>query len=173
MSTTVDEAAHESHRDARRGRLGRRLTVAALVAFLIAGVAGWWGPRTATLRTDAGPIELAVTYPRVSRGGLPAEWRVTVTRTDGAPLGPELVVHNPSSYLATFDQNALEPTPAESWTSDGRTYWSFDVPDGVSSFTIELDARVQPDAMWRRRGRTGARVGDASAVATYTTWVLP
>jgi len=170
---TVDEESHESHDQARRGRAGRRAMVAVIAVFVVIGIAGWWGPRQATATHTSGQVRLEVSYPRITRGGLPGEWRVIVTRPDRTSLGGQLVMSNPLRYLATFDQHGVDPTPAESWVSGDRLFWQFDVPDDVVRFEVSLDGRVQPGVNWRRSGETTVTLtGDAASVA-YATWVMP
>ena len=109
----------------------------------------------------------------MSRGGLPAEWGVTVTRLDGGPLVGPLIVSHELDYYRTFEQHAVDPTPAASWTSDGRLYWELDVPDGVRRFTVSFDGRVQPNANWRRTGDLTVEIDGEQLTVEYTTWLFP
>lgn len=172
-SDTVRSAAMQSEGLAARGRSWRRIAIAVAATFVIAGLLNVWGPRQHTARVDGERHQLTVTSPSVSRGGLAASWAATVRRHDGGALGDELEIVVDQSYLAIFDQNAIDPTPAEAWTEAGSVHWLFELPEDVTEFRVELDARIQPNSRWRHRASTTVTVGGESITAHYTTWLVP
>ena len=62
---------------------GRRVSIAALLVFVVAGLAGFLGVRTATSTATEGAYELSVSYASIARAGLDVPWQVTVTREGG------------------------------------------------------------------------------------------
>lgn len=172
-SDTVRSAAMQTEARAARGRSWRRVAIAVATVFVVAGLFNVWGPRQHTARVDGERHQLTVTSPSVSRGGLAASWALTVRRHDDGPLGRQLEVVVDQSYLAIFDQHALDPTPAETWTQAGTVHWLYDLPNDVTEFRVELDVRIQPDSRWRHRGSTTVHVGGESITAHYTTWLVP
>lgn len=170
---TVSTGSMQSLRAAERGRWWRRAAGLAIFVFVVAGLANVWGPRTEVVRSRGELHQIEVAAPRVTRGGLPAGWQLTVQRIDGAPLAREIDVEVDLRHLAIFDQHATDPTPAETWTDGDTVYWRFDVPDGITRFTVTIDGRIQPDMRWRRQGTTTVRIGDDTITAHSTTWLLP
>ena len=150
----------------------RRLFVAALCVFLLAGLLGLLGVRTATEQAEGGGYELAVRYARIARPGLSVPWAVTI-RHPGGFDGPVTLTTN-SSYFHLFDENAFEPEP-ESVTTDGElVFWEFTPPEQGDTMEVSLDTRVGPNVQWGETGRT-AIVQDGRPVVEveYETWVLP
>jgi hypothetical protein len=79
-----------------------------------------------------------------------------------------------SWYLGMFDENGLEPEPAESFHTNDWTWWTFEVPEGSTEFELSFDARLEPSVQWGRQG-TAALVIDSVEVlsAQFATWVVP
>jgi hypothetical protein len=155
----------------RRARLGRRCVIAALSVLVLAGLLGLLGDRATTARTADERTALEVTWPAITRGGLPAPLQIEVQRTGG--FDGQVVIEVGSELLTIFDEHGLDPEPAAA-TSDGETVtWSFDPPDG-DRLTVEFDGRIEPgrfghvasSVVLRRRGDTPLRVAT-------TTWIVP
>jgi hypothetical protein len=158
---------------ARRARTGRRAFVVVLCLFLLAGLLGLLGVRTATVRAEGGGYEMEVRYARVTRPGLAVPWAVTIRRPGGF-AGP-VTVASTSSYFDLFDENAFEPEP-ESVTTDGeRVIWEFKVPEGGDTMEISLDTRTGPNVQWSGKRATTAILEGGRPVAQvrYETIVLP
>lgn len=150
----------------------RRLFVAALSLFLLAGLLGWLGVRTGTVQAEGGGYELEVRYPKVARPGLSVPWEVTI-RHPGGFDGPVTVATN-SSYFDLFDENSFDPDP-ESTTSDGeRIIWEFEPPDEGDTMDVSLDTRVGPNIQLGTSGRTEILdEGQPVVTVEYKTWIMP
>lgn len=156
----------------RRARTVRRAFFVALSAFLLAGVLGLLGVRTATVNAEGGGYELEVRYARVARPGLSVPWAVTI-RHPGGFDGPVTLATN-SSYFDLFDENSFDPDP-ESTTSDGeRMIWEFEPPESGDTMEVSLDTRGGPNIQWGTSG-TSAILEDGRPVVqvTYRTTILP
>ena len=158
----------------RRNRLGRRLFVVALVTFLGLGLVGLYGVRVTEARTTGGGYELTVTYASVSRPGLATPWSAEIRRPGG--FGDESIsLAVDAAYFDAFDENGLDPDPAESVNDGERTIWRFDPPPG-EVMTVSFDARLQPDVQLTRvKGRASVLDSSGAAVATvdFRTLVMP
>ena len=166
--------APQNLRAVRRGRLGRRVFVVALVVFLGLGMLGLYGVRTREAQATGGGYELTVTYTSVTRPGLATPWSAEIRRSGG--FGDELVsLAVSASYFDAFDENGLDPDPAESVNDGERTIWRFDPPPG-DVMTVSFDARLQPDIQLTRvKGSASVLDSSGAAVATveFRTLVLP
>ena len=80
-----------------------------------------------------------------------------------------------SSYFDAFDENGLDPDPAES-TSDGeRSIWKFEPPPG-DVMTVSFDARIEPGVQLTRvKGEVSVLDPSGADVVTadFRTLVLP
>lgn len=161
-------------RAVRRGRLGRRLFTAGLVVFLALGALGVYGVRTREVTAAGGGYRLTVTYTSVTRPGLATPWSVEIRRPGG--FGDELVtVAVASSYFDAFDENGLDPDPAEAFTDGKRTVWRFEPPPG-DVMTVSFDARIEPGVQLTTVKGTVAVLDPAGADAArarFRTLVLP
>ena len=99
-STAPDRVSEQK---LRRARLGRRILLGAMIAFVGLGLAGVLGQRTATVTARSNGYELAVTYGSVVRPGVPIRWNVNVHRDGGfqGPIDVEVSRH----YFDLFDTN--------------------------------------------------------------------
>ncbi|MFL5737037.1 MAG: hypothetical protein ACJ76P_06845, partial [Actinomycetota bacterium] len=79
----------------RRDRLGRRVMIAVLVAFVALGAADLLGSKTSVVSATGGGYTLTVTYPSVTRPGLPMRWEFEVRHPGG--------FSGPISIATTFD----------------------------------------------------------------------
>jgi hypothetical protein len=158
----------------RRGRLGRRLFTVSLVVFLGLGALGAYGVRTRESRATGGGYELVVTHTSITRPGLATPWSVEVRRPGG--FGDELVsLAVTASYFDAFDENGLDPDPAEAANDGERTIWRFEPPAG-DVLGVSFDARIEPGVQLARiKGRASVLgAGDVPVVSVdFRTLVLP
>ena len=155
----------------RRARLGRRIGVAALVAFVGLAAAEVLGPRTAEVSAAGGGHDLTVTYPAVTRPGLAIEYTILVRRSGG--FGGPVTVAVAGDYLALFDENGLDPDPASATATEDLVIWEFDPPPG-DSLLVSFDARVEPARQQGASGSTSVLVdGRAVVTVSYRTAVMP
>ncbi|MGH9264596.1 MAG: hypothetical protein ACRD1D_07885 [Acidimicrobiales bacterium] len=157
-----------------RARMGRRIFVTLLAAFLALGALGFYGVRTRTASASGGGYEVTVRYASVSRPGLATPWSVEISRPGGFPEGLTLAVT--SSYFDAFDENGFSPTPVEE-TDDGvRTVWQF-APSEADTIEVSLDARIEPGVQWETvKGRVevlSGPTGSAVVEVDFSTFVMP
>ncbi|HEX2698728.1 MAG TPA: hypothetical protein VHM89_00805 [Acidimicrobiales bacterium] len=157
---------------ARQARFARRIFIVVLCAFLLAGVLGMLGVRTATVHGEGGGYQLEVRYAKVARSGLSVPWVVTI-RHPGGFSGPVTLATN-SEYFDMLDENSFDPEP-ESTTSDGeRLIWQFQPPEGGDTMEVALDTRVGLNVQLGTTGTTEVLEGGAPvATVEYKTWIMP
>lgn len=174
-STTapIDFDQARQHRQEVRGRRWRRLAIAAAVALVALAVYGVAGPRQAAMSSTAGGYAVEVSYPSVTRGGMPARWSLEIARLDGSAIAGAVDVETTGSYLDQFDFQGLTPEPLDVASTAEAIHWRFD-PGEHSSLLVVLDVRVQPNVRWRHHASSVVSV-DGVVVATfeYSTLVLP
>lgn len=158
----------------RRDRVGRRLFVVALTIFLALGAFGVYGVRTRDIEATGGGYELTVHYTSVTRPGLATPWAVEVRRPGG--FGDELVeIAVTASYFDAFDENGLDPDPAESLNDGERTIWRFEPTEG-DTMAVSFDARIEPGVQLTRvKGSVSVldASGEDAVTADFSTLVLP
>jgi hypothetical protein len=169
-STTAPPDAEP--RRVRRRRTLRRVVVCLLSLFLLLGVLGVFGPRTAETSASGEGWEISVTYPRVTRPGLGARVSFEIRRPGGFDLPVVLAVE--SSYFDAFDESTLEPEPVESTADASRSIWTFASPTAGDTLTVDVSGRVEPGAQLEQlKGRASILVADRPAVSvrwkTFTT----
>ena len=74
IETAPDDDGHEAQ---RRGLVGRRLFLGALVIFVAAGLVGLLGVQSATVDGSDGPVSASVRFGRVGRGGVAVPFAIT------------------------------------------------------------------------------------------------
>ncbi len=157
-----------------RARLGRRIFVVALAAFLGLGALGFLGVRTTTVTAAGGGYEVAVTYASISRPGLATPWSFEVRRPGGFPDG--LTVAVTSAYFDAFDENGLGPAPEEERSDEERTIWTFG-PSASDTLTVSFDARIEPGVqLTTLKGELSVLSGGSGSRAVtvaFKTFVLP
>ena len=171
MSTTPAEVSLE-RLDA--ARWGRRAFFAALSAFLLLGLLGAFGVRTREVRAEGGGYELSVRHARVTRGGLATPWAVEVTRPGGLAVST-IQIATTAAYFDHFDENSLDPEPTAA-ASDGEwTVWTFEVPEGATTFEVSFDARMEPGVQLDSVEATTELIIDGNPIASvdYETFVMP
>jgi hypothetical protein len=155
----------------RRARTGRRVLLALLAAFLLAGAIGLLGARTTTVSASAAGYRLTVSYPAVTRPGLAIRWMVVVAHPGGFS-GP-ITIATTSAYFNLFDFNNLDPTPSKAITDASRSIWTFDPPPG-DTLRVTMDARLEPARQAGQDGATSLVIGgDEVLTVRYRTRVMP
>lgn len=155
----------------RRARNFRRIFILLLALFLLLGLTGFLGVRSATVSASGGGFDLTVTYAAITRPGLATPWSVEVRRQGGFD-GP-VTVATTGDYLDMFDENGLDPDPSSATATPEVVIWEFEPPDG-DTLTITFDARIEPAVQWGKSAVTSVLVdGKAVVQVTYRTWVVP
>jgi hypothetical protein len=169
QTTLPDEAAPKWWETALR------FTTIGLVTLLVlAGAMGLLGVRTANASATSNGLQLTVSYAAITRPGLATPFSIAVRTTDGAPLPGTITIKVSSDYLAIFDDNGMEPQPTESYNTEAWTLWTFAVPEGEDTLTMDLDARLEPAVQWERSGEAGLEVDGQEVVSVgFTTRVAP
>ena len=167
IGTAPDDDGHAAQ---RRGLVGRRIFLGAIVIFVAAGAIGLLGVRTATVDGADGPVAASVRFGRIARGGVAVPYAITVSSAGGFSGPIEITVDQ--SYLDLFDHNGIEPAP-DATTSDGKhVTWTFEQPPG-SEFTVTLDVRVGPSVQWGRTGHTVVEAEGRRITLSHHSWVMP
>lgn len=171
MNTAPDEVGIAT---LARARWGRRIFVVALAGFLALGALGVYGVRTTDVSARGGGYELSVHYARVSRGGLATPWSVEVRHPGGFPRDT-VTLATTASYFDIFDENGLDPDPAEAVSDGERILWSFTTPSDGDTLTVSFDARTEPAVqLATAKATTSILVDDAPVVSVdYRTFVMP
>jgi hypothetical protein len=167
IQTAPDDDGHVSQ---RRGLVGRRVILAVVTVFVVAGLLGLLGVRTATVTESDGPVEASVRYARVGRGGVAAPYAITVTSAGGFSGPIEITVDQ--SYLDLFDQNGVDPGPDSTTSTGDAVTWTFERPPN-DEFTVTIDARIGPSVQWGRTGHTVVAAEGRHIVLSHHTWVMP
>jgi len=181
MVATKEKAAQEARRPTaprqiplarfKRAQTGRRVAVAALALFLLVALSSLLGPQTATSTSTGGGYTLTVTYPRITRPGLPVRWEFTVSH----PGGFDQPIHLATSFdqLHLFDTSNVEPD-AESATSTATdVIYTFAPPSG-DTLRVSMDGNAEPDFQEFGPATTSVLVDGQPAVSvSYRTVVIP
>ena len=170
-STTIPEADSGTHALERPLRL---VSLGVIGVLTMATAIGLLGVRTDVVSATGRGVSVTVDYAVVTRPGLATPFSVEVVTGDGAFLPAEVTVRVSSDYLAIFDDNGMEPQPADSFNTAEWTTWVFDVPEGSTSLRVDLDARLEPAVQWARSGVVAVDIdGVETATVGFTTWVAP
>jgi hypothetical protein len=165
--------APERHpqRKIRRARTERRVILILLAVFLGLGLAGVFGPRTSTASATSNGYRLDVTFPSITRPGLPIRWEVLVRHRGG--FGDKVRIAITFDYFHLFDVTGIEPDITSS-TSDGTNIvYEFDPPPG-DTFRVQFDAAVEPGVHELPRATTSVLADGRTVVqVSYSTKVMP
>lgn len=166
---------HEHDRPRRaylRHRVLADVTVGVIVLIFLLALVNVAGVESASVVERGGDHTLEVRYGSVSRGGLATPLDVEVRREGGFDAPVRLGVR--SDYLALFDENGLDPTPAASTTLGPWTIWEFDPPPG-DTLSISFDARIEPARQRGEEGRIAVLDADDEPIveARFETRVFP
>lgn len=160
-----------SLRSIRRSRDGRRVGVALLALFVLAGATGVFGTRTGTVSAEGAGYTLTVTYPRVSRPGHAVEYAVRVHRPGGFD-GP-VTLRFGGEYFQIFDENAFDPAAIKETSTGPDEFREFERPPG-EVFALDVDTRVEPSRQTGSRGDVAVvEDGRDVVVVAYRTWLAP
>lgn len=160
---------------ARRARTWRRVGTGALLAVVVAGVAGVYGPRETRAEVDSDWGTLEVTYPQVLRAGVALEVAVEVSpATPGEPYALAVDL----DWVRELGVEAVFPEPSSHSSVDGTWVLTYDESPGE---TVVLTGRVPTHPVVGPRTTTVAVTGDPApgrsgspdAELETTTWVLP
>ncbi|MGH2556793.1 MAG: hypothetical protein ACRDHO_13895 [Actinomycetota bacterium] len=155
----------------RRSRLGRRVLLMILAAFVLLGATSLLGPHTSTRQASGGGYDLKVVYPAVTRPGLAIRWIVFIHRTGGFS-GP-IQLATTATYFNLFDFADIDPDPSSQITSEELSIWEFDPPPG-ETLRVTLDARLEPARQHGSTATTSILEDDVPVVSIrYQTRVMP
>jgi hypothetical protein len=171
-TSTIPSDSYRSISTAERAIHAAAFSLVGLV--VLAAVLGLLGVRTGVVTAAGDGYRMDVLRAVVSRAGLATPFRVQVMTEDGSALPEQVTLVVDADYLASFDFNGLQPTPTETFSRDGSTWWTFDIPPGEDSLRVDMDARLEPAVQWARGGSVELIVeGQNVASADFTTWVMP
>jgi len=155
----------------RRARLGRRIALILIAAFVLCGVFGLFGIRTRTVTGAGGGYRLTLSYPFTDRSDQPIHWVLSV-RHPGGFSGP-VNVGLTQSYLDLLDMNDIEPQPSSAKSVGSFVQWTFDPPQG-EVLTVSIDGNIQLDAHFGAPATVAVlQHGSPVAELHYRTWVAP
>lgn len=161
-----------SARGDRRGMVGRRLAVGAMLVVVLAGATGFLGVRARTV-SDVGDsgYRLSLTYPRIARSGLDIPWELRLVHPGG--FSDDIVVAVSANYFDIFEFQGMHPEPSAETADGDYVYLTFDAPKG-ETFTTTLDTYVQPASQVGRDAKTAVFIGGRKvAQVSYSTWLVP
>jgi hypothetical protein len=152
----------------------RFASVGLACALALGALLGLLGVRTDSVSASGNGYTLSVEHAAVTRAGLATPFNVEVATQDGSALPARITTRINSWYLGMFDENGLEPEPAESFHTDDWTWWTFDVPEGSREFELSFDARLEPSVHWGRDGTAALEIDGVELLSTrFATWVVP
>jgi hypothetical protein len=155
----------------RRDRAIRRLAIALLAFFLVLGLSSVLGSHTSVATSSSGGYTLTVTYPAVTRPGLPIRWEILVEHPGGFTEPVRLATT--FDYLHLFDISNLEPDATTSTATATEVIYSFSAPEG-DSFRVSMDGNAEPDVNELPEAVTSLIVDGRSVVQVqYATRVVP
>jgi hypothetical protein len=155
----------------RRARLIRRMMIAALVLFVLAGLAGVFGYRTGEVSASGAGYSMRLSYPSVGRPGMPIQWILHLHRDGGLPA--TVTIATSIGYIDLLDMNGTEPAPTSETTTAGRVLWTFSAPK-ADDMTILVDAFISTNAHRGASAVTSVIEGGAPVVQVdYHTRVAP
>jgi hypothetical protein len=166
----ADSTLRDVRRSADRGRWLRRIALTVLLLVVLAGAAGLFGVRSATVSTSSGGYRLQVTYPKVARAGLDVPWRVRVSY----PVPPKsITIAVSSDYFRMFETQGFFPDP-DTQKNDGQfVYFTYDGPP-AGHLMLEYDAYIQPASQLGKSATVQVRVGSSVVASTkIRTWLVP
>ncbi|MFN2517541.1 MAG: hypothetical protein ABR604_00650 [Jatrophihabitantaceae bacterium] len=140
-----DVASMPAVRPVQRARNGlnlRRAGTLLLWVFLLAGVTGQLGVRTATDSDFGGEVDLTVQHAAVSRAGLATPYRVLVRSHDG--FGGPIHIEVQRRLFDRFDFQNFYPIPSKETADPEWVRYEFDPPPG-DAFQWTFDVRTGPN----------------------------
>jgi hypothetical protein len=157
--------------DLRGAQLMRRVGVAGLLLLLTVGALGYLGSRTSVAVADANGYELRVTYPAVTRPGLPVRWEIEVDHAGG--FSDPIRIAFSFAYIHLFDISNTEPDATSATATGVDLVYVFDPPPG-STFRVSMDGNAEPSEHAPFTTTTSVLVGDSPVVSVdYRTVMVP
>jgi hypothetical protein len=142
----------------------------ALLAFAVAGAA-FLGPKTATATARGSGYTVVVTYPSVTRPGLPIRWEYVITHPGGFD-GP-VSLATTFDYLHLFDLTNIEPEAVGSTSTAGEVVYTFARPAG-DELRVSMDATAESGFHEVPETTTQVAVGGSTVVTVrFSTKVVP
>jgi hypothetical protein len=133
--------AHREPERSRRARNIRRVGIVALTIFVLAGLLGYFGPRSSAVSASGGGYQIDVRYAQVTRSGLVAPLRVRVLHAGG--FDEPITLAFSKDIFDRFDFQNWYPNPSAETAGPLRLEYEFDPPPG-DAFELTLDVRVGP-----------------------------
>lgn len=154
-----------------RGLWIRRIAIGFLCLVLLVALSSYLGAQTATATSSGGGYTLTVTYPRITRPGLPIRWEFTVTHSGGFDGPVRLATTFDAVHL--FDVSNTEPEASSSTATPDQLIYAFDPPPG-DSLRVSMDGNTEP-GMNELGDVTTSVLVDGAPVAsvTYHMVVIP
>jgi hypothetical protein len=155
----------------RRGTLGRRIALLAMLAVVGVAATGWLGVKAQTARAGISGYHLTLTYPRVARSGLDIPWELRLHHSGG--FSGKIVVAVSADYFDIFEFQGMHPSPSDETATGRFVYLTFSPPPG-DTFTVSLDTYVQPASQVGRHAVVAVTVdGQRAGRISYSTWLIP
>jgi len=127
--------------------------------------------RSSEATASAGGWTLSVTYASVARAGLDVPWKVEVRR-EGGFTGPVTLAAT-ADYFDIYEEQGLDPAPADETADGERLLWTFDPPPG-DELAIDFDAYIQPSSQLGASGEVTVLDGGNEVVTVpFRTWLVP
>lgn len=125
----------------------RRVALIAMLAFVIAGLAGAFGQVERTSTVTGKSASVSVRVPESLRGGLywPAQIRITAREKIAAP-----VVVLGAGYIDGMQLNSLTPAPVSETTRSGRLVYTFPTLDAGRTLDVRMQLQVNPTTVGRQ-----------------------
>jgi hypothetical protein len=161
----------ETRAEGRWAIWSRRGFLVLLLVFVLAGLGGFLGVRTATETAEAGGYGLSLHHATTARAGLDVPWVVTVTHEGG--FGKDLTLAVTGDYFDIYETQGFTPEPSDA-TRDGTTlYLTFAAPPG-DTFVVSYDAYIQPSSQVGQDGTLSVlENGTPVASVDFDTMLLP
>lgn len=160
-----------AHGSSRRSIVLRSTATAALAAFLLVGLLGFLGDRTAVVGAHDGLRSLSVTYAPVARNGTGVPWLVKLSDPAGLPREVQLALD--ARYFELFEHQRFYPEPAEE-TRDGDTLLLTFATEGQTTFVLEHDAYLAPRYTASRPGSVSlVQDGEQTLTVSFRTVLVP
>jgi hypothetical protein len=154
-----------------RGRAIRRIAIGFLCLVLLVALSSYLGSQTATASATGGGYTLTVTYPRITRPGLPIRWEYTVTHPGGFDGPVRLATTFDAIHL--FDVSNFEPEPSTSTATADELIYAFDPPP-ADTFRVSMDGNTEPGMNELGDVTTSVLVDGSPVVSvTYHVVVIP
>ncbi|WP_214368306.1 hypothetical protein [Pseudonocardia sp. H11422] len=160
--------------DLRRIHVLRDVALALVAVLALVGATGLLGVRTGSEAVSASGHDVRIDYPRITRGGLSADFDIRVARPGGFG-GTPVTIAVTKEYLELFDIQAVFPTPSRETSDLSLLYWTFEPPPND---TVDVSIPTETGEMLSQVGVHDAEVqvlvGDSPvAQLTLSTVVVP